>query len=105
MKKLTSPFSREIYERNAQIYKLLANPKRLEILNILKLGEGTVDQLAEALDAKKANVSQHLAVLRYLKMVRVRPVGKNRFYRLADPRLVTVCRVLKDLWQKGGVLS
>ena len=58
MKLPTTPFPKFVYERNAQIYKLLANPKRLEILNVIKNKEVTVDQLSEIVGIKK---SKHLS--------------------------------------------
>lgn len=47
---MKSPFPKATYERNAETYKILANPKRLEILNILKkYGELTVEQLIKTI--------------------------------------------------------
>ncbi|MDP2689948.1 MAG: metalloregulator ArsR/SmtB family transcription factor, partial [Deltaproteobacteria bacterium] len=56
--------SKEIFELQAEICKTLANPKRLEIISALKDGELSVGDLVERLGITKANVSQHLAVLR-----------------------------------------
>lgn len=88
------------YERNAEIYKLLANSKRLEILNRIKSKEYTVDALAKALRVPKANVSQHLALLRHARLVRVRHNGKNAHYRISDPRIVEPCKILYQLWKE-----
>ncbi len=93
-----SPFPKAVYQRNAHLYKMLANPKRLEILNILKTHEVSVDELTKLLGVSKANMSQHLALLRYARVVRVRKSGLNVFYTIADPRIVEPCRILKDLW-------
>ena len=92
-----SPFPKETYAKNAEIYKVLANPKRLEVLNILKNSELTVDALAKEIRIRKANLSQHLFVLRLHKLVRVRSRGRNRFYSIANPRLVESCRILNEL--------
>ena len=90
---LPKGFTKETFERNAKIYKLMANAKRLEILNLLNANkEMTVTQLVNEMGIRKANVSQHLAILRYLKMVNVRRVGKNGFYTLTDSRIVEPCR-------------
>ncbi|MBI4094836.1 MAG: helix-turn-helix transcriptional regulator [Candidatus Liptonbacteria bacterium] len=95
-----SPFPKTTYERNAEIYKILANPKRLEILNILKkYGERTVEQLIEILSLPKANVSQHLALLRHARLVTVRRDGLNANYTITDPRIVEPCRILRELWK------
>lgn len=95
---LKSPFSKQVYSRNAEIYKLLANPIRLEILNIIKNNEATVDEISKLVGIRKANSSQHLAILRHLKVVHSRKVGKRVFYQIVDPRIVEPCKILKDLW-------
>lgn len=97
--KIKSPYPKEVYAKNAEIYKMMANPKRLEILNILKDNEVTVDKLSEIVGIRKANTSQHLAILRYLRVVTVRKEGKNSYYKLVDPRIVEPCRILKNIWE------
>jgi len=97
---MKSPFPKETYERNAAIYKLLANPKRLEILNsIKKYKELPVEAMVQTLKLPKANVSQHLALLRHARLVSVRRNGLNVYYKLTDPRLVEPCRILHNLWK------
>ncbi|MBI2066176.1 winged helix-turn-helix transcriptional regulator [Candidatus Woesebacteria bacterium] len=98
-----SPFPKETYERNADIYKVLANSKRLEILNILKKGELSVEELTHELGVRKANISQHLAILRLNRLVRVRRDGQRIFYSITDPRIVEPCRILHELWQKNAL--
>jgi len=95
--KLKRPLPRTAYRRNAEIYKILANPKRLEILNLLREQELSVEQLIKALGASKANVSQHLALLRHAKLVTVRREGLSGFYSIVDPRIVEPCRILHEL--------
>lgn len=99
-KQIKSPFPKKVYEHNAKIYQILANPKRLEILNILKTGEASAGNLAKALKISKSNVSQHLAMLRYTKVVTTRREGLNIYYNIADSKIVEPCRILKDLWDK-----
>lgn len=103
MAKLTSRFSKEVYERNAQVYKILANPKRLEILNAIVDKEATVTDLSKLLGTRKANTSQHLMVLRHLGLVKVRRAGKFVFYTIVNPGLVEPCRILKELHEKKSL--
>ncbi|HWA51789.1 MAG TPA: metalloregulator ArsR/SmtB family transcription factor [Patescibacteria group bacterium] len=98
--KLKSPFPKYVYERNSEIYKLMANPKRLEILNIIKNTEASVDQLSEIIGIRKANTSQHLSILRHLRIVNVRKEGKNSYYKLVNPELIAPCAILMKLWNK-----
>ena len=98
MKSLTSsPLPQEAYDKNANIYKILANPKRLEVLNILKKGEMGVDGLLKITKLSKANLSQHLALLRHNGLVKTRRDGLNIFYRIVDPRIVEPCKILHQL--------
>lgn len=94
-----SPFPKSTYKRNATIYRIMANPKRLEILNLLKNHELTVSELVEIIGSRKANISQHLSILRRQKLVKVRRSGKNSFYSIVNPRIVEPCKILNDLWE------
>jgi len=98
-----SPFPKATYERNATIYKLLANPKRLEILNLLKQKELAVEEMVKILKLPKANISQHLAILRHARLVTVRRNGLNAYYKITDPRLVEPCRILHNLWKDKSI--
>jgi DNA-binding transcriptional ArsR family regulator len=95
-----SPLPRATYERNAGIYKLLANSKRLEILNLLSVREQAVEQLVKTLKVPKANVSQHLALLRHARLVVMRREGQSVYYRLVDPQIVAPCRIFHKLWEE-----
>ncbi len=94
---MKSPLPQEAYNRNATIYKILANPKRLEILNILKNGECAVEKLAKITNLPKANLSQHLALLRHSGLVQTRRTGLNIHYKIVDPRIVEPCKILHQL--------
>jgi len=94
---IKKPLPRSAYERNAEIYKILANSKRLEILNLLREQEMPVEALVKTLGISKANVSQHLALLRHAKLVTVRRHGLNGYYNIIDPRIVEPCRILHKL--------
>lgn len=98
--KIKKPLPRVAYERNAEIYKILANSKRLEILNLLREQEMSVEELIKTLNITKANVSQHLALLRHAKLVTVHRIGLNRYYNIIDPRIVEPCRILHQLHKK-----
>lgn len=67
------------------LFRCLADPTRLRILNLLAAGELCVCHLVEILDAPQPTVSRHLAVLREEGLVEVRRRGRYALYRLADP--------------------
>ncbi|OGY59201.1 MAG: hypothetical protein A3H06_01135 [Candidatus Colwellbacteria bacterium RIFCSPLOWO2_12_FULL_44_13] len=97
---IKSPFPKTTYARNADIYKLLANSKRLEILNLLRNSELPVSDIVRTVKTPKANVSQHLALLRHARLVKMRREGTNVYYKISDPRIVDPCRILHDIWKQ-----
>lgn len=101
---MKSPLPKEAYNRNAHVYKILANSKRLEILNILKKRETSVEELLRITELPKANLSQHLALMRHNGLVVPRRHGLNMFYRIVDPRIVEPCKILHDLRKKSLVV-
>lgn len=102
--KLKSPLPQEAYTKNASIYKILANSKRLEILNILKIQETGVEDLLKITKLSKANLSQHLALMRHNGLVQTRRAGLNIHYRIVDPRIVEPCKILHGLRTKHLVV-
>ncbi|MFV0428576.1 MAG: ArsR/SmtB family transcription factor [Arachnia sp.] len=67
-----------------EVFRLLADATRIRIVLALREGEHPVNELAELVERSPAAVSQHLAKLRWGKLVRVRQDGNRMFYRLTD---------------------
>jgi len=86
-----------VFELHARICHTLAHPKRLEILNLLREGELSVGELAERMGISLANISQHLAVLRDRGVVMTRREGVSIYYRVADPRIIQACDLMRDV--------
>lgn len=86
-----------IFEMQSEICKTLTNPKRIEILNTLKTEEKTVTQIVVALGASKANVSQHLAVMRHKGILTSRREGVNIYYRVTNPKVIDACALMKEV--------
>ncbi len=99
---------RRLFELHADVCKIFAHPKRLEILDALRKGEVTAGELVKVLGVRKANVSQHLAVLRGRRVVRTRREGLNVYYRIASPKIIQACdlmrQVLLEQLEEGGRL-
>jgi len=88
---------KSIFEMQAEICKTLTNPKRIEILSVLKTDERTVTELVNSLGASKANVSQHLAVMRHKGILTTRREGVNIYYRVANPKVIDACSLMKEV--------
>ncbi len=89
--------NKRIYELHADVCKTLANAKRLEILNALRNKDMTVNELAERVGALKANISQHLAVMRQKKILATRRDGVNIYYRIANPKVIQACDIMREV--------
>ena len=84
----------ERYRLHAEVCRVLTDPKRLMLLDVLREGEHSVGDLAEELGCNLANASQHLAVLRASGLVDTRRAGTTILYSLAEPELVEACDVI-----------
>lgn len=89
--------NKKIYEMHAQICKVFTSPKRLEIINLLRDGEKTVNDLAEKTGVLQANVSQHLTVLRQNNVVTTRRDGANVYYKIANPKILQACDLMREV--------
>ena len=86
-----------IFELHADVCKTLANPWRLRLIHALRHGERPVAQLIRELGIPKANVSQHLSIMRARGVVESRREGAFVYYRLADPRIVDAFRLMREV--------
>jgi ArsR family transcriptional regulator len=89
--------NKTLFELQSEVCKTLASPKRLEIINALKDGEKTVGELVDILGVPKANVSQHLAVMRHKGILKSRRDGVNIYYRIANPKVVQACGLMREV--------
>ncbi|TCM48163.1 helix-turn-helix transcriptional regulator [Kribbella sp. VKM Ac-2568] len=86
----------------ATTFEVLAEPRRREILDLLRGGERPVGELVEQLPLSQPAVSKHLKVLRDAGLVDVRQDAQRRWYRLRPAPLVEIDAWLepyRDLWR------
>jgi ArsR family transcriptional regulator len=72
-------------------FRVLAEPMRLKILNVLGEDEMSVSELVEATAAGQANMSKHLAMLADAHLVARRKEGLNVYYRVSDETVFDLC--------------
>jgi ArsR family transcriptional regulator len=84
-----------LWEMQADMCQTLANPKRLQILNLLKDGELSVGAMVQALGVAKANLSQHLGVMRQKGILLSRREGTTIYYRLGTPHIAEACKIMR----------
>ena len=87
-------FKDKVYTILAKLVKAMANPHRLEIIDLLSQGERSVEDIAGETGMSVANASQHLQMLKQSNLVQVRREGNFIHYRLANDN---VYKSWKDL--------
>lgn len=88
---------KKIFEMHAELCKVFSNPKRLEILNMLRNGEKTVSELMNLAGISQTNLSQHLAILRQRSVVATRKEGTSIYYEIADPKIIQACDLMRGV--------
>jgi DNA-binding transcriptional ArsR family regulator len=87
----------EILDQMASKFRMLADSTRLAILRVLMLeGEKNVSQVVEETGRTQANVSKHLKHMAEAGLLARRKEGLQVFYRLDDPVIEKVCRLVCD---------
>lgn len=80
--------SRQVVAKElSEVFKILAHPDRVRIIEELGLGERDVNTLGEQLDLPGPRVSQHLSMMRAHRIVEERREGRHHFYRLIQPEI------------------
>jgi len=75
----------------------MANPHRLEIIDLLAQAERSVEEIASETGLSIANTSQHLQVLKQSNLVKIKRNGNFILYRLADENVYKSLRDLREI--------
>jgi len=84
------------------LFRSLGDPRRLAIVHELAQGERRVVDLTRVLGVAQSTVSAHLACLADSGLVTSRPLGRQSFYRLAQPALLEVLAAAEQLLAATG---
>ena len=90
--------SPELQVFKAEFFKALAHPVRIRLLEVLRRGERSVQELQAALDLDQSTVSQQLAVLRAKHVVVARKEGTTVRYAVRDPRVGALLDVAREVF-------
>lgn len=88
---LPHPLPEDLAELIARRFRAIAEPMRVRVLDLLRDGESSVNQLAAQLGASQQNVSKHLAVLADVGIVGRRKDGNHVYYRIVDEGVLGLC--------------
>lgn len=89
---------RTLSDFKSDFFKALAHPLRISILDALRDGELTVNEISQRFDVEPANASQQLAVLRNRNIVIARKEGASVYYSVSDKTLFKLLDVARDIF-------
>ena len=100
----------KIFEMHADVCKIFSNAKRLEIINMLKEREMSAGELLEKTGLSKANLSQHMTVLKAKGVIKTRREVVSIYYCISNPKIIQACNLMKEvlleqLEEKGKMVS
>lgn len=81
----------------AKLFRGLADPSRLAILEALRNGEQSVSEVVVATGLSQPNASAHLACLKGCGLVNSRQEGRYVHYRVADDRMEDIFRAVEGI--------
>ena len=98
---------REVVARElAEIFKIIAHPDRIRIIEELGAGEKDVNTLIERLDLPGPRVSQHLGLMKAHRIVEERRDGRHHYYHLMQPEIANwIIEALRFVEGRATVLS
>lgn len=89
-----SVLDRASLEAVAQLFAVLAEPTRLELLQVLKGGPRSVTDLVAALGGKQANISKQLGILHAAGLLRRERDGIMVRYSISEPMIFDLCEMV-----------
>jgi DNA-binding transcriptional ArsR family regulator len=85
------PLPNDLVELIAGRFRVLADPTRIKLLDQLRQGEASVQELTETIGSTQQNVSKHLRVLLQAGIVGRRKRGNYAYYSVTDEGVFALC--------------
>jgi DNA-binding transcriptional ArsR family regulator len=95
--KTENEFETMIYDKQVSICKAFANPIRLRILDMIAHRPYAASELQEQLSISKANLSQHMSILRAAGVIITHREGKQVYSSLAIPEVKQACQLIRSV--------
>jgi DNA-binding transcriptional ArsR family regulator len=86
----------------AKFFRVLGDPTRLRVLQLLEMGERNVSDLAAGTGALQGRLSSHLACLRWCGLVKARRQGRQVYYSLRDRRVEEILRLAEGFLEENA---
>ena len=86
--------SEEVFEKAAEVFRVMSAPMRLRIISALCNGEKNVGELLAEIHTTQPNMSQHLSTLYQAGVLGKRREGVQIYYRIVNDKVVSLCRAV-----------
>jgi len=88
------PLPEALVELIAQRFRVIGEPMRIRLLDALRDGPLTINQLTDALGASQQNVSKHVGVLAHAGIVAREKDGNRVRCSIADESIFELCELV-----------
>ena len=79
-----------LLELKAEVLKVLAQPTRLKILELLRNGEKCICEIVPAINGEQSNISKHISLMQKCHLVTTRKDGVKVMVNVKDPRVFEI---------------
>jgi len=91
----------EIFESKAEILRVLAQPTRLKILELLRNGERCICEIVPAaINGEQSNISRHISLMQKSHLVNTRKDGVKVMVKVSDPKVFEILGSISLLLKK-----
>jgi DNA-binding transcriptional ArsR family regulator len=88
---MPDPLPDALVELIAERFRVIGDPTRIRVLERLRRGEASVQELTDVIGSSQQNVSKHLTLLARAGIVGRRRVGTYAYYRITDGSVLAMC--------------
>ena len=88
------------YEKISKSLKVISDPKRLEILDMLSCGELCACEILEKFDITQPTLSHDMKKLESADLIKSRKIGKNTYYSLKTENLDKITKILDLIFSR-----
>lgn len=86
-----------VLSKKSTLFKAIAHPSRIQILECLSAGERCVCEIIDELGLEQSNVSQHLAILRRENLIESRKQGLQVMYRIKHLEILVLLQKAQEI--------
>ena len=83
-----------VFDKAAELFRVMSAPMRLKIISCLCEGEQNVSYLLSKIDTTQPNMSQHLNMLYKAGVLAKQRDGVQIYYRIANEQIVNLCKAV-----------